>query len=134
MHYYGEGDAPLDRKTLAILRSVRGKPDAPVMIYRAVPKGVAAQINPKDWVTINKQYAINHGESTLLGSYQIAMKQVKARELFGNGDSIHEQGYFPLTGEVPPMLETIKLTVGGRVKLVVRHRTAMRGRLAMVRQ
>lgn len=110
LHYYGEGDAPLDRKTLAILRSVRGKPDAPVMIYRAVPKGVAAQINPKDWVTINKQYAINHGESTLLGSYQIAMKQVKARELFGNGDSIHEQGYFPLTGEVPPMLETIKLT------------------------
>jgi hypothetical protein len=95
MQYYGTGDDALDRNTLRVLQSVRGNPDAMVTAYRALPKGVKAEINPNDWVTINRDYAKMHGESALNGEYTIASKKVKARHLFGNADSIHEQGYFP---------------------------------------
>lgn len=53
------------------------------------------KINPGDWVTINKQYAINHGRTTLLGDYKILKKTVPARHLFTTGDSLHEFGYSP---------------------------------------
>lgn len=38
----------------------RGNPDADVRIYRAVPHGVTT-INPGDWVTTSKNYALEHG-------------------------------------------------------------------------
>jgi len=53
-------------------------------------------INPGDWVSINKQYAVEHGKSLLLGKYRILSKTVKAQELYTYGDSIHEWGYDPL--------------------------------------
>lgn len=53
------------------------------------------EINKEDWVTINKQYAKDHGEATLLGKYRILTKIVPAKTLFTNGDSIHEWGYDP---------------------------------------
>ncbi len=52
-------------------------------------------INPHDWVTINKQYAINHGKSALNNNYKILSKTVKAKDIYTNGDSIHEWGYDP---------------------------------------
>lgn len=51
-------------------------------------------INPGDWVTINKQYAKNHGDANLGGEYRIISKKVKARDLANDGD-IHEWGYAP---------------------------------------
>ena len=64
-------------------------------------------INPGDWVTINRQYAKNHGESALRGKYKIVRKTVRADELYTDGNSIHEYGYWPRTqradgGSVPP--------------------------------
>jgi len=64
-------------------------------------------INPGDWVTINRQYAKDHGESTLRGKYKIIRKTVRADELYTDGNSIHEYGYWPRTqradgGSVPP--------------------------------
>ena len=53
------------------------------------------KINANDWVTINKQYAIYHGKSTLKNNYKILTKTVKAQQIFTNGDSIHEWGYDP---------------------------------------
>lgn len=53
------------------------------------------KINPGDWVTINRDYAVLHGKSTLLGSYRVLSKTVKAKELFTDGNSIHEWGYYP---------------------------------------
>src|SRR5690606_17715172 len=35
--YYGDGEESLDRQTMAILSGLRGKPNAKVKIYRAVP-------------------------------------------------------------------------------------------------
>ena len=55
----------------------------------------AITINPTDWVTINRDYAKEHGESQLGGRYKIISKTVRASELFTTGDSIQEWGYNP---------------------------------------
>lgn len=95
--YYGHfgGDHPMDQRSISILQSLRGKPDATVEIYRAVPKNVNSPINPGDWVTINKDYARDHGESQFGKDYKILKSKVKASDIFTNGDSIHEFGYDP---------------------------------------
>jgi hypothetical protein len=93
--HFGGGD-PMDRQTIMIAQSLRGKPDADVTIYRAVPKDPSIkEINPGDWVTINPSYAKDHGESVLRGEYKIIKKKVKAKDIWTNADSIHEYGYDP---------------------------------------
>ena len=57
------------------------------------PKPEKLTINPGDWVSINRGYVKQHGESTLLGKYQILTKTVYARDVWTDGNSIHEQGY-----------------------------------------
>jgi len=95
VQYYGTGDDVMDRQSFNKAKLYRGKPNAMVDIYRAVPKGVADKINTGDWVTINKNYAKEHGESYFDGKYDILTKKVKAGDIFTNGDSIHEWGYEP---------------------------------------
>ncbi len=95
VQYYGTGDDVMDRQSFNKAKLYRGKPNAMVDIYRAVPKGVSDKINPGDWVTINKNYAKEHGESYFDGKYDILTKKVKAGDIFTNGDSIHEWGYEP---------------------------------------
>lgn len=94
VQYYGTGNTSMDRETMGLLQSLRGQPDAEVKIYRAVPKGVD-DLNAGDWVTVNRQYAQDHGEAALGGDFDIVERKVKAREIFTNGDSIHEFGYDP---------------------------------------
>jgi hypothetical protein len=53
------------------------------------------KINKGDWVTINKEYAREHGEDNLRGNYKILSKNVKAKDIFTEGDSIQEWGYDP---------------------------------------
>ena len=77
-----------------VIQSIRGRPDADVKIYRAVPKG-ANQINPGDWVTTVPSYAQLHGEGRLQGEYNLLTSTVKARELVWPGDSMVEFGWFP---------------------------------------
>ena len=96
VQYYGTGDPALDRRSMSIAHSYKNKPDAKVTIFRAVPSNAGDTINTGDWVTINKNYAEQHGESALRGDYKIIQKQVKARDIFTNGDSIHEWGYDPV--------------------------------------
>jgi hypothetical protein len=93
--YYGTGDRAMDNKSVAIIASMRNKPEKEVTIYRAVPKGVK-DINEGDWITINKDYAKQHGESYLEDGYEIVTKKVKAKDITTNGDSIHEWGYYPM--------------------------------------
>jgi hypothetical protein len=95
--YYGTGDTALDRKTMRLIQNYKDNPDAPVVIYRAVSKEIPenAKINAGDWVTINPDYAKMHGESTLNGEYRIIKQQVKAKDIYTNGDSIHEFGFDP---------------------------------------
>lgn len=53
------------------------------------------KINAGDWVTINRSYAVDHGKREFGKNYKILSKKVKARELFTDGNSIHEWGYDP---------------------------------------
>lgn len=53
------------------------------------------KINKGDWVTISKQYAIDHGRHSLNNNYKITQKSVYARDIYTDGNSIHEWGYDP---------------------------------------
>jgi len=85
---------------------LRGKPEAPVWIHRSVPVDVAEKamksdhplgyvFRSGDWVTTNRQYAKDHGESVFKGKYELFSKRVKAKDIHTNGDSIFEWGYNP---------------------------------------
>jgi hypothetical protein len=88
---YGLGDRQIDSQWFAAAYKAKGKPDAEVTVYRAVPKGVK-DINNGDWVTTSKNYAQNHGESALNGDYEIISKKVKAKTLSSEGYP-YEFGY-----------------------------------------
>jgi hypothetical protein len=95
--YYGvaSGDAT-DKAAIRIIQATKGKPDAPVKVFRAIPKGIQSnEINPGDWITTMKSYAVMHGEGALGGDYKILEKTVPAGDLYTNGDSIFEFGYDP---------------------------------------
>ena len=53
------------------------------------------RINPGDWVTTVRRYAVEHGKSNLDGQYRILSKMVHARDLYTDGNSIYEWGYDP---------------------------------------
>ena len=95
--YYGvaSGDTT-DKAAIRIIQATKGKPDAPVKVFRAIPKGIQSnEINPGDWITTMKSYAVMHGEGALGGDYKILEKTVPAGDLYTNGDSIFEFGYDP---------------------------------------
>ena len=92
--YYGTGDDKMDKKTFDVINKSKGKPESIVEIHRAVPKHVK-EINKGDWVTVNKDYAKEHGDAHLDGDYHIISKKVPAKHVYTNADSIHEFGFHP---------------------------------------
>jgi len=158
VRYYGTGEEALDRQSFALSQRFKGKPNATVTVYRAVPDELvpsariarlerekayilkhgkvppgaqtrlsradyydritteleqlktsatavkAPDITAGDWVTINRAYAKQHGDNTLRGEYAILSTKVRAKDLFTNGDSIHEWGYVPQ----PPAVAALK--------------------------
>jgi hypothetical protein len=94
VQYYGTGD-PSDYRVINQLQYLRNKPNEPVMMYRAVPKDAPSEINQGDWVTIDRNYAKEHGESALNGDYKIIKRKATAKDLYTNGDSPYEMGYDP---------------------------------------
>lgn len=97
--YYGTGNDAMDKQAFRIANMAKGKPNFDVMIFRAVPSDVDADIGAGDWVTINKAYAEMHGEARFDGDYKILSKMVRAKDIFTNGDSIQEWGYDPEDGD-----------------------------------
>jgi len=96
VRYFGDGSLRAradDNFSCAVIRSAKGKPDQKIKIYRAVPKDVNV-INNGDWVTINPNYAKQHGISHV-GKYKVISKVVYAKDLYSDGNSIHEWGYNP---------------------------------------
>jgi hypothetical protein len=95
--FYGHfgGNHPMDVATVRQLHMLRGKPDAEIIVYRAVPKDAPDAINAGDWVTPNKLYAKDHGDGPLGGEYKIVSKKVRAKDIYTDGNSIHEFGYDP---------------------------------------
>jgi len=58
-------------------------------------KPVKLKIEPGNWVTISKSYAIEHGKSNLNGKYKLLSKVVKVSTLYTDGNSISEWGWNP---------------------------------------
>ena len=94
---FGHGATKMDNESISLINKVRNKPEAEVTIYRAVPKDLDVNINPDDWVTTSKEYAKVHGEGPLKGNYKILEMKVKAKDLYTDGNSIHEWGWSPNT-------------------------------------
>jgi hypothetical protein len=84
--------ASFDKRAISIIQSIKGKPDAEIEIFRAVPSSVKS-INSGDWVTTTKEYAEQHmGDAK---GWHILSKKVKAKDVATDGNSIHEFGYDP---------------------------------------
>ena len=91
--YYGDGVNPArDADVARRIQAMRNKPDAPAVVFRAVPKEAGDYINHGDWVSLDKQYAIDHGEGALNGEYKILRDRVPAKTLFTEGNSLYEFG------------------------------------------
>jgi hypothetical protein len=160
-YYYGDNGVDyMDNQSLSIIKYAKGKPNARIKIYRAVPDinketnkkikelndiilyhdkfdffpmknnliyelqnkydiekytydeqqklildDIYSQrnelkkllkplkINDGDWVTINLDYAKEHGVNNLNRKYKILTKTVLAKNLYTDGNSLHEWGY-----------------------------------------
>jgi hypothetical protein len=92
---YTTGMPEADKESVSALMRIKGKPDAPVTIYRAVPEG-ASEINPGDWVTLSPTYAKQHLMSNLEAGHVIS-QVIPASDLWFDGDSINEFGYDPVS-------------------------------------
>ena len=90
---YGIGDPEVDREVFRSLRLAKGRPDAEITIYRAVPEDVDS-INSGDWVTTSRKYADMHGENALGGKYKIIEQKARAGDLLSEGYP-YEMGYWP---------------------------------------
>ena len=107
--YYGTGEEIMDRKAWHILNRVKGRPNALIEIYRAAPKGTGKTITNGDWVTIVRDYAVEHGKANLDGNYQIVSKIARARDVFTDANSTLEQGYDNGKSEVVNDKKKIKI-------------------------
>lgn len=109
VRYYGDG-SPMDADSARIIQEFRGNPEAEVTIYRAVPGDYSVDtINPGDWVTINREYAEQHGNYFEETGALILSKKVKAKEVFTDANSIHEFGYNPSEGGILSSEELTKI-------------------------
>ena len=95
LRYYGTGYDAMDAQAYNKLRRLEGNPNAAVEVYRAVEKNGPKTISPGDWVTTVRDYAKDHGESSLNGDYKIIKMLVNARDIYTAGDSMLEYGYHP---------------------------------------
>jgi len=96
-HYYSNHGSKIDSASHHKATALKDKPYVRVKIYRAVPKDKSIKtINTGDWVTHNRDYAVEHGRAHLgVGKWKILSRTARARELFTDGNSIHEWGYHP---------------------------------------
>lgn len=100
---YGLMDRAVDDEAFAVLRAVRGKPDAEVTMYRAVPSDAPDTIADGDWVTTSRTYAEQHGDRSLGGDYKILEEPTYARRLQSEGYP-YEFGYMKNGKATVPML------------------------------
>ena len=94
---YGHGglDTAADQRVVSLIRAMKGKPNAKVTIYRAIPSNAeSSEINEGDWVTIDRDYAVHHGNRSVENPI-IVSKVVRAKDLTTEGNSIYEWGYAP---------------------------------------
>ena len=95
LRYY-VGDNPDERSAYHMVARLKGKQNANIAVFRAVPKDLKkGDINKGDWVTISRNYAKEHGQANLRNDFRIIKKRVYARDIFTDGNSLLEWGYDP---------------------------------------
>lgn len=87
-------------ESVRILKSIRGKIDATVTVYRAVPDADYG-IEEGNWVTLSKQYAELHATQNDGSQWPVVSMQVRAGDIRSPGDSVNEWGYFPSAYGLP---------------------------------
>ena len=89
-------DTEAEPATVELVRSMRGNPDLPVMVYRAAPATVVA-INPGDWVTLEEGYARAHAvqDDDAARDWPVLSMTVRAGDLWSEGGELREFGYDP---------------------------------------
>jgi len=87
--WYGSRGTPADLESIAVLKKIKGKPEANVTIYRASPK---ESFNKGDWVTFSKKYAQEHAKGN---NSKVFSKVVKAKDVKWAMDDVNEFGYYP---------------------------------------
>jgi hypothetical protein len=94
---YSTGNDVADAESLQVIDSVIGNPEATVTIYRSLPPDVPQVINPGDWVSLSRTYAKEHGMDAVdeAKDWPVISREVPAREVYNNGDSINEWGWAP---------------------------------------
>ena len=96
--YYRTGEPESDKESEAALRKIKGDPEADVTVYRAVSAGVT-DVNPGDWVSLSPSYAKQHSMGATEDlDMPVISRNVKAKELFNDGNSINEFGWDPEEG------------------------------------
>lgn len=86
--YYNQGSGYVDNHYELVLGDIYEEIERLKSLLIEKPK-----INDRDWVTINLEYAKEHGRDNLKNKFKIVSKTVKASQLFTDGNSIHEWGY-----------------------------------------
>jgi hypothetical protein len=94
--YVGDPGSKASKETIAVLRSIRGNPDAEVTIYRSAPSSVSA-IEPGNWVTLSHTYAKEHGQHATDSAqdWPVLEMKVPVKEVLFAGDDLNEFGWFP---------------------------------------
>jgi hypothetical protein len=104
-HHYSSGETGA-HQSLSVIQFAKNRPRQFVTVYRAVPKDAPrGGINPGDWVTPSRQYALEHGRSNLNGEFKIRSTTARAGHLWTDANSINEWGYHPNV-ELPPLRKT----------------------------
>lgn len=91
IYNFGEPGA---REAIQLMIRARGNPDAPVTMFRALPKDAPDTINPGDWVSISRDYAVQHGISNLDDDFKVIAAETRAGDLWTEGNSVCEWGYW----------------------------------------
>lgn len=98
--FAGDEFGQANRESYKAIMAVRGKPDAEVTIYRAVPNDPnITTINEGDFVTLSPTYAKLHGGSGYGRSGdepgKVISQKVKVKDIYWDGNDVNEFGYFP---------------------------------------
>jgi hypothetical protein len=98
--FAGDEFGQANRESYKAIMAVKGKPDAEVTIYRAVPNDPnITTINEGDFVTLSPTYAKLHGGSGYGRSGdepgKVISQKVKVRDIYFDGNDVNEFGYFP---------------------------------------
>lgn len=94
IHDYDGSDFYGAKEAKRSARIARGNPEADVVVYRGVPKGVET-INPGDWVTTSRRYAEHHASGNLPKDVEpsVIRAVTKAKHITFGGNDAYEFGY-----------------------------------------